>query len=60
MTSLQEKDGIWSEADHASLMRYGEDGRLAARSLNEARGACSTNPATLESPVVWSSGTVAA
>ena len=39
MTSLQEKDGIWSEADHASLMRYGEDGRLAARSLNEARGA---------------------
>ena len=39
MTSLQEKDGIWSEADHASLMRYGEDGRLAARALNEARGA---------------------
>ena len=39
MTSLQEKDGVWSEADHASLMRYGEDGRLAARSLNEARGA---------------------
>lgn len=39
MTSLQEKDGIWSEADHASLIRYGEDGRLAARSLNEARGA---------------------
>ncbi len=39
MNSLQEKDGIWSEADHASLMRYGEDGRLAARSLNEARGA---------------------
>ncbi len=39
MASLQEKDGIWSEADHASLMRYGEDGRLAARSLNEARGA---------------------
>ena len=39
MGSLQEKDGIWSEADHASLMRYGEDGRLAARGLNEARGA---------------------
>ena len=39
MASLQEKDGIWSEADHASLIRYGEDGRLAARSLNEARGA---------------------
>ena len=39
MNSLQEKDGLWSEADHASLMRYGEDGRLAARSLNEARGA---------------------
>ena len=39
MNSLQEKDGIWSEADHASLIRYGEDGRLAARSLNEARGA---------------------
>ncbi len=39
MASLQEKDGIWSEADHASLMRYGEDGRLAARGLNEARGA---------------------
>ncbi|MEC8681742.1 MAG: flavodoxin domain-containing protein [Candidatus Thermoplasmatota archaeon] len=39
MTSLQEKDGVWSEADHASLMRYGEDGRLAARALNEARGA---------------------
>ena len=39
MTSLQEKDGVWSEADHASLIRYGEDGRLAARSLNEARGA---------------------
>ncbi len=39
MTSLQQKDGVWSEADHASLMRYGEDGRLAARSLNEARGA---------------------
>jgi len=39
MASLQEKDGVWSEADHASLMRYGEDGRLAARALNEARGA---------------------
>ena len=39
MSSLQEKDGVWSEADHASLIRYGEDGRLAARSLNEARGA---------------------
>ena len=39
MSSLQEKDGVWSEADHASLMRYGEDGRLAARALNEARGA---------------------
>lgn len=39
MASLQEKDGVWSESDHASLMRYGEDGRLAARSLNEARGA---------------------
>ena len=39
MTSLQEKDGVWSEADHASLMRYGEGGRLAARALNEARGA---------------------
>ena len=39
MTSLQEKDGVWSESDHASLMRYGEDGRLAARALNEARGA---------------------
>ena len=39
MNSLQEKDGVWSEADHASLMRYGEDGRLAARALNEARGA---------------------
>ena len=39
MNSLQEKDGIWSEADHASLIRFGEDGRLAARSLNEARGA---------------------
>ncbi|MGB1679420.1 MAG: flavodoxin domain-containing protein [Poseidonia sp.] len=39
MNSLQEKDGIWSEADHASLIRYGEDGRLAARALNEARGA---------------------
>lgn len=38
-SSLQEKDGVWSEADHASLMRYGEDGRLAARALNEARGA---------------------
>jgi len=34
---FKQKDGIWSEADHASLMRYGEDGRLAARSLNEAR-----------------------
>ena len=39
LTSLQQKDGVWSEADHASLMRYGEDGRLAARALNEARGA---------------------
>jgi len=39
MNSLQEKDGIWSEADLSSLMRYGEDGRLAARGLNEARGA---------------------
>ncbi len=39
MTSLQQKDGVWSEADHASLIRYGEDGRLAARALNEARGA---------------------
>jgi succinate dehydrogenase/fumarate reductase-like Fe-S protein/flavodoxin/ferredoxin len=39
MDSLQERDGVWSEADHASLMRYGEDGRLAARALNEARGA---------------------
>ena len=39
MNSLQEKDGVWSEADHASLIRYGEDGRLAARALNEARGA---------------------
>jgi succinate dehydrogenase/fumarate reductase-like Fe-S protein/flavodoxin/ferredoxin len=39
LTSLQEKDGVWSEADHASLMRFGEDGRLAARSLNEARSA---------------------
>ena len=38
LTSLQENDGVWSEADHASLMRYGEDGRLAARALNEARG----------------------
>lgn len=39
MNSLQEKDGLWSEADHSSLIRYGEDGRLAARALNEARGA---------------------
>lgn len=39
MVSLQERDGVWSEADHASLMRHGEDGRLAARALNEARGA---------------------
>jgi len=39
VSSLQQKDGVWSEADHASLMRYGEDGRLAARALNEARGA---------------------
>ena len=39
LASLQQKDGVWSEADHASLMRYGEDGRLAARALNEARGA---------------------
>ena len=39
MTSLQQKDGVWSEADHASLIRYGEDGRLAPRALNEARGA---------------------
>ncbi len=39
LSSLQQKDGVWSEADHASLMRYGEDGRLAARALNEARGA---------------------
>ena len=38
LASLQQKDGVWSEADHASLMRYGEDGRLAARALNEARG----------------------
>ena len=39
LNSLQEKDGVWSEADHASLIRQGEDGRLAARSLNEARSA---------------------
>ena len=39
LKSLQEKDGVWSEADHASLMRYGEDGRLAAKGLNDARGA---------------------
>ena len=39
MSSMQEKDGVWSEADHASLMRHGEDGRLTARALNEARGA---------------------
>ena len=37
MNSLQQRDGVWSEADHASLIRQGEDGRLAARSLNEAR-----------------------
>lgn len=39
LNSLQEKDGVWSESDHASLIRQGEDGRLAARSLNEARSA---------------------
>lgn len=39
LNSLQEKDGVWSETDHASLIRQGEDGRLAARSLNEARSA---------------------
>ena len=60
MTSLQEKDGIWSEADHASLIRYGEDGRLAARSLNEARGPSSTSLATAANPVDLSSGTAAA
>ena len=37
MNSLLQRDGVWSEADHASLMRFGEDGRLAANSLNEAR-----------------------
>ncbi|MBT5453625.1 MAG: hypothetical protein HOK85_02100, partial [Euryarchaeota archaeon] len=37
MNSLLQRDGVWSEADHASLMRFGEDGRLAAHSLNEAR-----------------------
>ena len=44
LASLQQKDGVWSEADHASLMRYGEDGRLAARALNEARGALLNQP----------------
>ncbi|HIF90104.1 MAG TPA: hypothetical protein EYQ58_00875 [Candidatus Poseidoniales archaeon] len=37
LSSLNETDGIWAEADLSSIARYGFDGKLAARGLNEAR-----------------------
>ena len=60
MSSLQEKDGVWSEADHASLIRYGEDGRFAARSSTKPVAPSSTSLATAVNPVDLSSGTAAA
>jgi succinate dehydrogenase/fumarate reductase-like Fe-S protein/flavodoxin len=37
ISSLNETDGVWAEADLSSIARYGSDGKLAARGLNEAR-----------------------
>ena len=37
LSSLNETDGVWAEADLSSIARYGSDGRLAARGLNSAR-----------------------
>ena len=37
ISSLNESDGVWAEADLSSIARYGSDGKLAARGLNEAR-----------------------
>ena len=51
MNSLQEKDGVWSEADHASLIRYGEDGRLVAST--EQEGAASERYKGLKAMPVW-------
>ena len=37
ISSLNESDGVWAEADLSSIARYGSDGKLAARGLIEAR-----------------------
>ena len=37
LSSLNESDGVWAEADLSSIARYGSDGKLAARGLIEAR-----------------------
>ncbi|MDE0557712.1 MAG: flavodoxin domain-containing protein [Candidatus Poseidoniaceae archaeon] len=37
LSSLNETDGVWAEADLSSIARYGSDGKLAARGLNSAR-----------------------
>lgn len=37
LSSLNQTDGVWAEADLSSIARYGSDGKLAARGLNEAR-----------------------
>jgi succinate dehydrogenase/fumarate reductase-like Fe-S protein/flavodoxin len=37
LSSLNETDGVWAEADLSSIARYGFDGKLAARGLNSAR-----------------------
>lgn len=37
MNSLGSEHGVWSEADFASVARYGSDGQTAAKALNNAR-----------------------
>jgi hypothetical protein len=38
LDSIGGEHGIWSEADFASVARYGSDGRTASKALNTARG----------------------
>ncbi len=38
LDSIGSEHGIWSEADLASVARYGSDGRTASKALNTARG----------------------
>ena len=37
MNSLGSEHGVWSEADFASVARYGSDGQTASKALNSAR-----------------------